>query len=174
MSRPDGSAAYDWFAKTALCVILSESGLRPHPCHWTGWMMEVLIALGGSVRGARESHVVIVGAGFGGLAAARGLRRAPVRITIIDRSNHHLFQPLLYQVATAALSPADIAAPIRRIFRHQPNVAVMLADATAVDVPEKRVVLADGAVELRHPHRGNGSDPCLFRPRRLGRACSRT
>jgi len=99
------------------------------------------------VRIAPESQVVIIGAGFGGLAAARGLRRAPVRITIIDRSNHHLFQPLLYQVATAALSPADIAAPIRRIFRHQSNVTVMLADATAVNVPEKRVVLADGEVE---------------------------
>ncbi|MFI5458377.1 MAG: NAD(P)/FAD-dependent oxidoreductase [Isosphaerales bacterium] len=96
---------------------------------------------------ARESQVVIVGAGFGGLAAARGLRRAPVRITIIDHSNHHLFQPLLYQVATAALSPADIAAPIRRIFRHQSNVTVMLAEATAVNVPEKRVVLADGFAE---------------------------
>ena len=90
----------------------------------------------------RPPHVVLVGAGFGGLAAARGLRRAPVRITIMDRSNHHLFQPLLYQVATAALSPADIAAPIRRIFRHQANVTVMLADATAINVTEKRVVLA--------------------------------
>jgi NADH:ubiquinone reductase (H+-translocating) len=96
---------------------------------------------------SQEPHVVIIGAGFGGLAAARTLRRAPARITIIDRSNHHLFQPLLYQVATAALSPADIAAPIRRIFRGQANVAVMLADATAVDVPAKRVVLADGLVE---------------------------
>ncbi len=91
--------------------------------------------------------MVIVGAGFGGLAAARALRRAPVRITIVDRSNHHLFQPLLYQVATAALSPADIAAPIRRIFRHQANVSVLLAEATAVDVPGKRVVLADGVVD---------------------------
>jgi len=90
---------------------------------------------------------VIVGAGFGGLAAARALRRAPVQITIVDRSNHHLFQPLLYQVATAALSPADIAAPIRRIFRHQANVAVMLADASAVDVATKRVVLADGSID---------------------------
>ncbi|MGO9922034.1 MAG: NAD(P)/FAD-dependent oxidoreductase [Isosphaeraceae bacterium] len=95
----------------------------------------------------RVSHVVIVGAGFGGLAAARALRRAPLRITIVDRSNHHLFQPLLYQVATAALSPADIASPIRRIFRGQANVAVMLADATAVDVPAKRVILADGSVD---------------------------
>src|SRR5271170_7576974 len=95
----------------------------------------------------RSPHVVIVGSGFGGMAAAHGLRRAPVRISIVDRSNHHLFQPLLYQVATAALSPADIAAPIRRIFRHQANVAVMLADASAVDVSSKRVVLADGSID---------------------------
>jgi hypothetical protein len=66
---------------------------------------------------------------------------------LFDRSNHHLFQPLLYQVATAALSPADIAAPIRRVFRHQANVEVMLADATAVDAPGKRVVLSDGSVD---------------------------
>ena len=92
-------------------------------------------------------HIVIIGSGFGGMAAAHELRRAPVRITIVDRSNHHLFQPLLYQVATAALSPADIAAPIRRIFRHQSNVAVMLAEATGVDVPAKRVILADGSIE---------------------------
>jgi NADH:ubiquinone reductase (H+-translocating) len=92
-------------------------------------------------------HVVIIGSGFGGIAAARELRRAPVRITIVDRSNHHLFQPLLYQVATAALSPADIAAPIRRIFRHQSNVAVMLAEATGVDVAARRVTLADGSVD---------------------------
>lgn len=70
-----------------------------------------------------------------------------MRITVIDRSNHHLFQPLLYQVATAALSPADIAAPIRRIFRHQANVAVLLADATAIDLNAKRVVLLDGHVD---------------------------
>ena len=97
--------------------------------------------------GERRLRVVLIGAGFGGLAAARALRRAPVTITIIDRSNHHLFQPLLYQVATAALSPADIAAPIRRIFRHQANVRVMLADATAIDVAEKRVVLLDGSAD---------------------------
>jgi NADH dehydrogenase len=94
----------------------------------------------------RRHHVVLLGAGFGGLAAGRALRRSPVRITIVDRSNHHLFQPLLYQVATAALSPADIAAPIRRIFRHQANVNVMLADATTINLAEKRVVLLDGSV----------------------------
>ena len=84
-------------------------------------------------------HVVILGAGFGGLNAARALKRAPVRITVIDRANHHLFQPLLYQVATAALSPADISAPIRRILRRQKNVEVLLAEATAIDLPSRRV-----------------------------------
>jgi NADH dehydrogenase len=93
---------------------------------------------------AHQPQVVIIGAGFAGLAAARELRLAPVRITIVDRSNHHLFQPLLYQVATAALSPADIATPIRRIFRRQKNVEVLLAEATAIDATGKRVVLADG------------------------------
>jgi len=93
-------------------------------------------------------HVVILGAGFGGLNAARALRRAPVRITVIDRANHHLFQPLLYQVATAALSPADISAPIRRILRRQKNVEVLLAEATAIDLPSQRVILADGEVEF--------------------------
>jgi NADH:ubiquinone reductase (H+-translocating) len=95
----------------------------------------------------QRPRVVLVGSGFGGLAAARALRRAPVRITIVDRSNHHLFQPLLYQVATAALSPADIAAPIRRIFRHQANVSVFLAEATAINVTQKRVVLLDGSID---------------------------
>jgi NADH dehydrogenase len=95
----------------------------------------------------RSPHVVVVGSGFGGMAAARGLARAPVQVTIIDRANHHLFQPLLYQVATAALSPADIAAPIRRVFRHQSNVRVILADARSIDVEQKRVVLADGTLD---------------------------
>ncbi len=89
-------------------------------------------------------RVVIVGAGFGGLYAARALGRAPVGVTLVDRRNHHLFQPLLYQVATAALNPADIAAPIRSILRGQRNTNVLLAEATAVDPPAKRVILADG------------------------------
>ena len=75
-------------------------------------------------------HVVIVGGGFGGLTAARALRRAPVQVTMVDRRNHHLFQPLLYQVATAGLSPADIAYPIRSILRKAPNVHVLLARLT--------------------------------------------
>jgi NADH dehydrogenase len=91
-------------------------------------------------------EVVIVGGGFGGLAAARGLRRAPVHVTLLDRHNHHLFQPLLYQVATAGLSPAEIASPIRRILWRQRNTSVLLAEVTAVDPAAKRVVLSDGAL----------------------------
>jgi NADH dehydrogenase len=113
----------------------------------SGATLEATLLEGGMSKSERSPNVVVVGSGFGGMAAARGLRRAPVRITIVDRSNHHLFQPLLYQVATAALSPADIAAPIRRVFRHQSNVNVVLADATAVDVEGKRVILADGVLD---------------------------
>jgi NADH dehydrogenase len=88
-------------------------------------------------------HVVIIGAGFGGLTAAKSLKRAPVRITVIDRTNHHLFQPLLYQVAMAGLSPAEIAAPIRSVLRKQQNAFVMLAEATGVDLARQVVKLRD-------------------------------
>jgi NADH dehydrogenase len=86
-------------------------------------------------------RVVILGAGFGGLYAARALKRAPVQITVIDRRNHHLFQPLLYQVATASLAAPDIAAPIRKVLRHQSNARVLLAEAKSIDVSAKNVVL---------------------------------
>ncbi|HEY2871384.1 MAG TPA: NAD(P)/FAD-dependent oxidoreductase [Reyranella sp.] len=86
-------------------------------------------------------HVVIVGAGFGGLMAAKTLARAPVRITLIDRRNHHLFQPLLYQVATAGLAPAQIAAPIRAVFRKQQNVTVLLGEVTGVDLDRQEVAI---------------------------------
>ena len=89
-------------------------------------------------------HVVILGAGFGGLYAARELKDAPVRITVIDRRNHHLFQPLLYQVATAGLSPGDIAYPIRSVLRHQKNTDVLLAEAVAIDTERQCVQLRDG------------------------------
>jgi NADH dehydrogenase len=88
-------------------------------------------------------RVVIIGAGFGGLSAARALRKAPVDVTVIDRRNYHLFQPLLYQVATAGLSPADIASPIRAILRDQRNTSVLLARVEAVD-RAARCVIADG------------------------------
>src|SRR5512132_332088 len=91
-----------------------------------------------------QPHIVIIGGGFGGLYAARTLARVPVRITLVDRHNYHLFQPLLYQVATAALNPSDIAAPIRGILRRQRNVNVILGEATAIDPIRKIVKLADG------------------------------
>jgi NADH:ubiquinone reductase (H+-translocating) len=90
--------------------------------------------------------VVIIGGGFGGLAAAKALADAPVDVTLIDRRNFHVFSPLLYQVATAGLSPGDIASPIRWILRRQSNVRVWLGDATAIDVARRVVVLADGEV----------------------------
>jgi NADH dehydrogenase len=90
-------------------------------------------------------RVVIVGAGFAGLAAARALARAPVRVTVVDRRNHHLFQPLLYQVATAALNPADIAAPIRHVLRRQENAEVVLGEVARVEVDRREVLLDDGA-----------------------------
>src|SRR3954468_12823514 len=90
-------------------------------------------------------RVVIIGGGFGGLDAARALANAPVSVTVLDRHNYHLFQPLLYQVATASLSPADIASPIRWILRHQTNVEVLLADVEAIDPAGRRVLIAGGA-----------------------------
>jgi NADH:ubiquinone reductase (H+-translocating) len=89
--------------------------------------------------------VVILGCGFGGLWAAQGLRKAPVPVTVIDRTNHHLFTPLLYQVATAGLSAPDIAAPIRHILASQENTTVLLAEATRIDLARRAVVLDDGS-----------------------------
>ncbi|HEX7086982.1 MAG TPA: NAD(P)/FAD-dependent oxidoreductase [Vicinamibacterales bacterium] len=96
-------------------------------------------------------HVVIIGGGFGGLFAAKALKRAPVRITLLDRENHHLFQPLLYQVATAGLSPGDIASPIRWVLRHQRNVRVLLAEATRIDT-EARCVHLDGGDRIQYDY----------------------
>ena len=91
-------------------------------------------------------HVVIIGGGFAGLYCARALRRQPVRITIVDRRNFHLFQPLLYQVATASLSPADIAHPIRSVLKRQRNVEVWMAEVTDIDVDARTVQLDDGTL----------------------------
>jgi NADH dehydrogenase len=93
-----------------------------------------------------RSHVVIVGAGFGGLEAARRLAHSPVDVTVIDRHNYHLFQPLLYQVATAALSPADIAAPIRAVLRHQRNATVLLHEVVGVDLEARQIKTRFGSV----------------------------
>lgn len=87
----------------------------------------------------REKHVLILGGGFGCLWSTRGLARAPVRITLLDRTNHHPFQPLLYQVATAGLSAPDIAAPLRPILRKQRNATVLLGEAGSIDALQRKV-----------------------------------
>jgi NADH dehydrogenase FAD-containing subunit/uncharacterized membrane protein YphA (DoxX/SURF4 family) len=91
----------------------------------------------------RLPQIVVVGGGFGGTAAARALRNASCQVTLVDQHNYHLFQPLLYQVATAGLSPADIATPIREIFRDQPNVRVLLGEVTGVNAPAREVMLGE-------------------------------
>jgi NADH dehydrogenase len=95
---------------------------------------------------ASEPHVVIIGAGFAGLACAKALGNAPARVTIVDRANYHLFVPLLYQVATAALSPADIARPIRRILGRYRNIDVVLGEVTAIDTGARMVTTAAGTI----------------------------
>ena len=97
-------------------------------------------------RDDSRPHVVVIGGGFGGLRAARDLAKAPVRVTLIDRRNFHLFQPLLYQVATGGLSPAHIAAPLRNVFKRQRNLRVLLGEVTDVDPDAQRVLLEDGHV----------------------------
>jgi NADH:ubiquinone reductase (H+-translocating) len=96
-------------------------------------------------------RVLIIGAGFGGLYAAREFRDTKCTVTVVDRTNHHVFQPLLYQVATATLSPAEIAAPIRWLLRHQKNTTVLLGEITSID-PRRRVALMDGKRELEYDY----------------------
>lgn len=107
-------------------------------------------------------HVVIIGGGFAGLNAARALHDAPVRITLVDRRNYHLFQPLLYQVATASLSPADIATPIRSILRGQPNATVLLAEAMSIDLERQEVALADRRLSYDFLILAAGSETTYF------------
>ena len=110
-------------------------------------------------------RVVIVGAGFGGLETVYRLAGAPVSITLVDRRNHHLFQPLLYQVATAALATSEIAWPIRYLLRGRPEVTTLLATVTGVDA-DKRCVMLDGGdtLALRHAGARHRRPPRLFRP----------
>jgi len=151
MSGSDTSFPFYW---TVLLLLLAAKG--PGPFSLDGAVLAALRRslpeLSGKAAFDLEGlpRVVIVGAGFGGIACARALRHAPASITLIDRQNYHLFQPLLYQVATAGLSPADIAIPIRAIFRDQFNAKVMLAAVTGVDT-RRREVLADG-LKLPYDH----------------------
>jgi len=100
--------------------------------------------MAGSAQSESRKRVVVIGAGFAGIEVARGLGGSRADVTLIDKQNYHLFQPLLYQVATAALSPANIAEPVRRLVRHYPNVSVMLGEVTKISAAEKRITLVDG------------------------------
>ena len=104
-------------------------------------------------------HIVIVGAGFGGLSAAVGLSGAEADVTVVDRRNYHLFQPLLYQVATAGLSPAQIASPIRAILRRAPNVRVLLGRVTDVDKERRTVALEDRTLTYDYLVLATGASP---------------
>src|SRR5579863_4475311 len=95
---------------------------------------------------ATRQRVVILGGGFGGLSAARKLKNAPVDVTLIDRCNFHLFQPLLYQVATGSLSPANISGPLRQVLKHNKNTTVLLGEAIDIDPANHQVILSDGVV----------------------------
>src|SRR5258708_4402046 len=128
------------------------------------WREQHGVQSGASRMAQNRPRVVIAGAGFGGLEAAKALRTAAVDVTVIDQQNHHCFQPLLYQVATAALSPADVAWPIRRILRKQRNATVLMAEirgidtgkrlvhADSVSVPYDFLVLATGATHCHFGH----------------------
>ena len=111
---------------------------------------------------AETRHVVILGGGFGGLYCAKALRNVPVRITLVDRRNFHVFQPLLYQVATASLSPADIAHPIRSILKRQRNAEVWLAEAVGIDPANRRVKLLDGELSYDYLVVATGSTHAYF------------
>ena len=114
------------------------------------------------MRTVKTPHVVIIGGGFGGLYCAKALKRAPVRITVIDRRNFHLFQPLLYQVATASLSPADIAAPIRGVLRKQRNVDVWMGEVVDIDVDQRIVKLEDATVSYDYLVLATGATHAYF------------
>ncbi len=111
---------------------------------------------------ASKPHVLVLGGGFGGLWATRALASAPVRITLVDRTNHHLFQPLLYQVATAGLSAPDIAAPLRHILRKQENVTVRLDEALAIDLASRRVTLDGGTLDYDYLLVATGATHAYF------------
>src|SRR5215831_18539132 len=107
-------------------------------------------------------RIVIIGGGFGGLDAARAFRNEPVSVTLVDRHNYHLFQPLLYQVATASLSPGDIASPIRWILRREKNVEVLLAEARQIDVDARQVILDRGSLPYDYLVVAAGSSHAYF------------
>ena len=150
------------------CPRWPTSGPMRWPASWPP-RCEVMSATGGAGDG--RHRVVIIGCGFGGLFAARALRRAPVDVTVIDRTNHHLFQPLLYQVATGILSEGEIAPAIRDVLRRQRNVHVQLGEVTDIDLDARSVTCVEHdavrAAPVRQPDRGAGHAHRLLRAHRV-------
>jgi NADH dehydrogenase len=144
MMVPSASLSMDWALALALLLVLGPGKISLDAA-LSNVLKRRIPQLDGRPAFSLDGlpRVVIIGAGFGGVACARALRRTPVRVTVIDRRNYHLFPPLLYQVATAALSPGDIAVPIRSILRGQFNAQVLLGNVTDIDIPGRRV-LVDG------------------------------
>ena len=151
---------------SALMAILLTNG--PGAYSLDGWLLSYLKRRFPEMSGKPAfsldglPHVVIVGAGFGGIACAKGLRHAPVKLTLIDRHNYHLFQPLLYQVATAALSPGDIAVPVRSLLREQFNAQVLLATVTGIDTKAQRVIAGDRSMDYDYLVLATGSSHSYF------------
>jgi NADH dehydrogenase len=147
MMVPSASLSTDWTLALALLLVLGPGRISLDAA-LSSLLKRHIPQLDGKPAFSLDGlpQVVIVGAGFGGIACARALRRTPVRVTVIDRYNYHLFQPLLYQVATAALSPGDIAAPIRAILRGQFNAQVLLANVTDIDICGRRVLMSGRSV----------------------------
>jgi NADH dehydrogenase FAD-containing subunit/uncharacterized membrane protein YphA (DoxX/SURF4 family) len=145
-----------------LLLLIASRGPGKLSLDWG--MVQAIRSLDGGQQLVTETspHIVVVGGGFGGIAAVRALKRTNCRITLIDRRNHHLFQPLLYQVATAALSPADIAVPIRSVVRGQHNVAVRLANVTGVDVAARQVITGDARVPFDFLVLATGAEHSYF------------
>jgi NADH dehydrogenase len=115
-------------------------------------------------RDSSRPHIVVLGAGFGGLTFAKKFPAHPARLTVIDRQNHHLFQPLLYQVATAGLAAPDIAQPIRSILRDQPNLTVLMAEARVIDLAAHAVTLDRGDLTYDYLVLGVGGQTSYFAP----------
>ena len=111
---------------------------------------------------ATQPHVVVIGGGFAGLWAVRALASAPVRVTLVDRRNHHLFQPLLYQVATAGLAAPSIAAPLRYILRKQRNVTVLMGEVTRIDMAARQVRVGERAIDYDYLLVASGATHAYF------------
>jgi NADH dehydrogenase/putative oxidoreductase len=163
--KADPRSSEDWYWTLALALLaVKGAGRFSLDMAIASTLKRMVPQLDGKPAFALEGlpRVVIVGAGFGGLTCASHLADAPVRVTLIDRHNYHLFQPLLYQVATAGLSPGDIATPIRGLFRERFNAEVLLGEVTAVDTAQRKVFLGERSVDYDYLVLATGASHSYF------------